>query len=382
MEQSKKLEVIGQLAGGIAHDFNNQLSGIIGFADLLRIHTKKNKKLSYFAENILKASNRASDLTTQLLAFARKGKYKSIPVNIHSLIHKVVTILLRSIDKTIQIKQHLEANPSNTIGDPTQLQNAILNIAINARDAMPNGGELKFTTSNVNLKKEYLPDGKGNIETGDFILLSISDTGVGMDEETRKHIFEPFFTTKGIEKGTGMGLAAVYGTIQSHHGAINVQSEQDHGSIFRIYLPECIETDEESEELIVDYYTKGKGTILLVEDEEVVSKMTSAMIENLGYNVVTCSDGAEAVEFFRKSFKKIDVVVLDIILPVIGGKKVFSDIRKIDKNSKIILYSGYSPDNEIRKILRKKNTEFIQKPFKLSEMSKKLEIFFDIEKDK
>ena len=236
LHQSEKMEAIGQLAGGIAHDFNNQLSGIMGYADILA-GKLTDEKFKGHAEAIVRAAKRSADLIQQLLAFARKGKYLSVPVNLHKLISEVAVLLERSIDKRITIQQILKAGPCLATGDPTQLQNVLLNIAINARDAMPEGGTIIFETAVVTLDAQYCAKHPYDITPGRYVQVCVTDNGVGMDDQTQMHIFEPFFTTKQLGRGTGMGLAAVYGTIKNHHGAINVYSEVGHGTTFKVYLP-------------------------------------------------------------------------------------------------------------------------------------------------
>ncbi|RPJ07035.1 MAG: PAS domain S-box protein, partial [Spirochaetaceae bacterium] len=231
-QQAEKMQAIGQLAGGVAHDFNNQLAGILGYADLLRDGAKDNPELSHYADNIIMAVKRAADLTSQLLAFSRKGKYLSITVDMHQTILEVVSILRHSIDKRITIEQELAASPSTTIGDPSQLQSAILNCAINARDAMPDGGVLGFFTKVVTLDEEFCKKIPYEIPSGEYLQISIEDSGIGMDEGTVRHIFEPFFTTKERGKGTGMGLASTYGTIRNHRGAIHVTTTPGKGTTF------------------------------------------------------------------------------------------------------------------------------------------------------
>jgi len=237
LRQSEKLEAVGQLAGGIAHDFNNQLAGIVGYADLVRAETEDGTDLANSVDRILVAARRAADLTGQLLAFARRGKYESAAVDVHELVEEVVSLLRHSVDKRISIEQNLAAQPSYTLGDATQLQNAILNLAINARDAMPVGGTLTITTRLYDLDDDDEHSSPEGVPPGRYVQLEVADTGTGMDDDTRRRIFEPFFTTKPKGKGTGMGLAAVYGTVKSHGGTIGVSSEPGRGSVFRILLP-------------------------------------------------------------------------------------------------------------------------------------------------
>ena len=237
LRQSEKMQAIGQLAGGVAHDFNNQLTGIIGNADLVQVTIHDQPEVSKYVDNILTAANRAADLTSKLLAFARKGNYLAVPVDIHLIINEVASLLLRSVDKNIRIEQQFKAKNSVIIGDPTQLQNALLNLAINARDAMPEGGELLFATDNVDLDQEFCRSDSFDISSGAYLEILVKDTGTGIEPEIQGRIFEPFFTTKKEGKGTGMGLAAVYGTINTHRGSLRVSSELKHGTAMTLHFP-------------------------------------------------------------------------------------------------------------------------------------------------
>lgn len=263
LRQSEKMTAIGQLAGGIAHDFNNQLSPVIGYADML-LKRLDDPTLRRFTENICTASRRAADLTDQLLAFSHKGKYLTIPVDIHKAIAEVISILEHSIDKRISIKQVLDANPHKVLGDPTQLQNALLNLAVNARDAMPDGGKLTFATSIVHLQADQIAP---EMPSGQYLQLSVADTGCGMAEETQKHIFEPFFTTKKVGKGTGLGLASVHGAIHNHHGSVSVKSREDEGTTITLHFPllEC--PDSPKNEDTSETQANSNEHILIVDDE-------------------------------------------------------------------------------------------------------------------
>jgi signal transduction histidine kinase/ActR/RegA family two-component response regulator len=374
LRQVEKMEAIGQLAGGIAHDFNNQLAGIVGFADLLRREVAGDPNLAELADDILKGAKRATELTSQLLAFARKGKYRVIPVDIHALIGEVVALLSRSIDKRITIQQQLDARASIVDGDPSQLQNTLLNLGLNARDAMPEGGELTLATETVDLDTDYCRRNMFEIRPGTYLRICVTDTGMGMDPETVNHVFEPFFTTKESGKGTGMGLAAVYGTIRNHHGAVNVYTEQGHGSTFSVYLPlsdtadpvDGERRDQEQEPV------KGTGHILLVDDEEVVLDSGARMLRRLGYTVATCGNGADAVKLYRGTWENVDAVILDMVMPVMGGKETFSEMKKINPGVQVLLSTGYSLNGEAQVIVDMGAKGFIQKPFRTAELSHKL----------
>ncbi len=373
LSQAQKMEAIGQLAGGIAHDFNNQLTGIMGYADLLRENLVHNNDLFRYADMIITATRRSANLTAQLLAFARKGKYLDIPINMHKVIGEVISLLEHSIDKKVQIKQNLYANPPIISGDPTQLQNALLNLALNARDAMPDGGEMIFSTDVVFLDKEYCSANPYKILPGSYLQVSITDTGTGIDEETQRHIFEPFFTTKETGKGTGMGLAAVYGTVKNHKGAINVYSELKSGTTFKIYLPLVnSSSDSDSEVKDIEKIIKGNARILVVDDEQLILDLVSDMLESMDYTVVACANGIEAVTRYKKSWKKVDLVILDMVMPEMGGHETFIAMKKINPAIKALLSSGYSFNGEAEKIIKEGVLDFIQKPYQKAELSQKV----------
>lgn len=373
LRQTEKMESIGQLAGGIAHDFNNQLGSIVGFADLIREMVMDDAKLSHYADNILITARRSAGITRQLLAFARKGKYKSVKVDIHKTIYEVVSLLKHSIHKKIVIRQHLNANPSTTSGDPSQLQNAILNIAINARDVMPKGGDLVFATDTVYLDNEHVKTHQYVSPPGNYLQLCISDTGSGMDKETQQHIFEPFFTTKEVGKGTGMGLAAVYGTINNHKGAIDVYSEPGRGTTFKIYLPLTTEGIGDETGFVKEAdVIKGSAHILLADDEEMLGEMAKDMIETLGYKITICRNGKEAMKIYEKSWKDINLVILDMVMPEMDGKETYLEMKKVNPAIKVLLSSGYSITGVARELLSRGVDDFIQKPYRKAELSQKI----------
>ncbi|MBN1410923.1 MAG: response regulator [Spirochaetales bacterium] len=376
MRQTEKMEAIGQLAGGIAHDFNNQLVGIMGYAELLKEATEGNPELVRFSDKILLGARRAADLTAQLLAFSRKGKYTSVNVDLHQIIREVINILSHSLDKKIRIKPMLNAGKHTTVGDPTQLQNSVLNLALNARDSMPDGGELTFSTSNVHLDESFCSKSLFNIEPGDYIRIGVDDTGSGMEENLLKHIFEPFFTTKGPGKGTGLGLAAVYGTVKTHKGCIEVSSRINAGTSFGIYFPIRRDADKITPESMIikgtDKPNKNPVHVLVIEDEEVVRNVISEMLTKIGCRSTIFADGNMAIKFFEKNQENIDCVILDMIMPVMSGKEVYLELKKINSRIPVIIASGYSIDSEIQELLQIGVKGFIPKPFKIGELSKKI----------
>lgn len=366
LRQSEKMEAIGKLAGGIAHDFNNQLTGIMGFADLLLFSTK-DERLKGFSENIVTLAQRSADLTAQLLAFSRKGKYVTETVELHKVINEVVDLLHHSIDKRIKIKRHLDAHPATTMGDSTQLQNVLLNLAINARDAMAEGGELTFTTDNVHLDAEWCDKSTYEIIPGDFICIKVSDTGSGMDQATLNRIFEPFFTTKPEGKGTGMGLAAAYGTVNLHKGSIVVESEPGKGSEFILYLP-LVESEKNrgtSSSRVSSYHT---GNILVVDDEKLVRIMLNEMLIDMGHSVIVCEDGHDALAYYKQNWQKIDLVILDMSMPVMNGRDTFLAMREINADVRVLLSSGFSIEGTAEKVLKEGVMGFLQKPYLKAEL--------------
>jgi len=361
---SEKMEAIGQLAGGIAHDFNNQLVGIMGFAELLRDDLNDRPELLEYIENILSASRHSADLTTKLLAFARKGKYLQKVFDMHSIISDVAALIMHTVDKRISVNLKLDASESELKGDPNQIQNAILNLAINARDAMPEGGLLTFETRNCQLDQTDCKLGGLNLKPGSYLEILVSDTGVGIDSINLKRVFEPFFTTKSDAKGTGMGLAAVYGTVVNHHGAVSVDSKVNQGSTFSILLP----VQTESKLSVPDTVTRpvaaqGRYHVMLVDDEVHICKLGKIMLEKLGYKATVCESGIKAISKFRTLKNEISLVILDLVMPGKNGKAVFHEMRTMNPQVKILLSSGYSLDTEAQELLDSGAVGFLQKPY-------------------
>jgi PAS domain S-box-containing protein len=374
LNHARKMEAIGQLAGGIAHDFNNMLSGITGYAEVIRQRnrTKEGQSIDTALESnieiILKAAERAGDLTMKLLAFSRQGKYQVIPVDIHERIAEVVALLSPTIDRRIRITTILEAVPSRVMGDPTQLENAILNMAMNACDAMPEGGVLTLSTSVVMLDEQIARTRGYHMETGRYVLLIVNDTGIGMSEPMLQRIFEPFFTTKPIGKGTGLGLASVYGTVKSHHGAIDVESQVGAGTTFKVYLPVCKGGAGPSAEPEKDL-AKGSGNILVVDDEEIVRNILARMLEEVGYVVATCNNGGEAVAYYREHGDETDLIILDMNMPVMSGSDCFYELKKINPDVKVVISTGYTVQTEAHKLISESAVGLIQKPFKFATLA-------------
>ncbi len=368
LQQSAKMDAMERLAGGIAHDFNNLLTGIIGSADMLRVHSEPGTDVYNAAETIEEAADRAADLTKQLLGFARRGEHQFVGLYIHETIQEAISLFSRTIDPDVRITMKLDTTASVIMGDPTQIEQVFINLAFNARDAMPDGGELTIATQTVILDDEDAKKLAGAIP-GRYVCVSVSDTGCGMTDEVKQHIFEPFFTTKPEGEGTGMGLATVHGIVENHGGFVEVHSELNSGSVFSVHLP--LAEAEVVEQFVGDEQrpVSGRGRILLVDDESVVRQVVSAMLRTLGYDVTTAENGKEAVEYFRDHHEQVDLIVLDMIMPEMGGRDCFKAVQQIDPDVKVILASGYGRDARAQAMLDEGVRAFIQKPCRVQEIS-------------
>lgn len=370
LHQSQKMKAIGQLAGGIAHDFNNMLGVILGNADMIRTNADQmNPKIEQYTDRIIKAAQRSSDLTAKLLAYARKEEHVVARVNIHDVIQDTENLLKHTIDKRISITQRLNASSPIVMGEYTQLRNALLNLAMNARDSMPEGGELIFETEITKLDKKYLDNLPYKLAPGDYVMISVADTGIGMNKETKSRIFEPFFTTKEVGKGTGLGLTSVYGTLKGHGGSIEVFSKVGKGTLFELYLPLIAEQNEGEIEDLPEI-TNSTGRILVADDEELIRDITEEILQDLGYTVTLCQDGEEAVEIYQKNFRDFDLVIIDIIMPKLGGLRCFLELKKINPNVMVIVSSGYATKEEKEKLLKAGIMGIVQKPFTIDNLSK------------
>jgi two-component system, cell cycle sensor histidine kinase and response regulator CckA len=371
LRHSQKMEAFGQLAGGIAHDFNNMLGVIMGSAQLVEMQMGDDKPdLKHNITMIIESSKRAADLTHQLLAFARKGNYKVVALDMHEVIRSVIGLLRHTIDKRIRIVERLSASPASIMGDYMQLQNALLNLALNARDAMPEGGILTFSTGVVGPDEKIAGTRPHAVRYGSYLRILVSDTGCGMDEKTKLRAFEPFFTTKEPGKGTGLGLASVYGTIKNHNGLIELESEPKKGTSFSVYLP--VVKTETQRPAGLQQVKNGAGTILFIDDEENMRLMVTEMLGNLGYTVVARQDGVEAIEYYKHHHAEVDAIIIDMIMPRMGGYDCIKILKQINPDARILVSSGYSLVSDTQQIISKGIAGFIQKPFEINELSQAL----------
>lgn len=366
--QAQKMEAIGTLAGGIAHDFNNLLMVIQGNASLMLLNVDPSHTHHEMLSSIVKQVQSGSKLTSQLLGYARKGRYEVRPIQLNELVKETSNTFGRT-RKEIRIHRELANDLFPIEGDLGQIEQVLMNLFVNAADAMPQGGDIFLKTNNILqrdiLSKFYDP------KPGDYILLTITDTGIGMDPKTLERIFEPFFTTKELNRGTGLGLASVYGIIKGHGGYIDVESEERRGTTFKIYLP-ATNGDIQKTIKAPDHIIKGTGTILLVDDEKMVLEVGERFLKIMGYQVLTAQEGSEAIEIYKKYRETIDLVLLDIIMPNMKGGEVFDRLKEMNPDIKVLLSSGYSIDGEASHILERGCSGFIQKPFSMNQLSQSI----------
>ncbi len=368
LQHALKMEAIGTLAGGIAHDFNNLLMGIQGYASLMLLKRDANDPEYHKLKGIERAVQSGADLTNQLLGFARGGKYEVKPTKLNELIKKQNLMFGRTC-KEITIHENYEPQLRIVEVDRHQIEQVLLNLYANARQAMPSGGDLYIQTLNFTLNAR---DSKlFNCQPGKYVKISITDTGVGMDEKTIEKIFDPFFTTKEMGKGTGMGLASAYGIIHNHGGSITVYSEKGHGATFNICLP-AITQPVAKEPDLTDKLIMGDGTVLLVDDEELVITAGKEMLEVLGYEALTANSGVQALALYKENGRRIDIVILDMIMPGMGGSETFNKLKMINPDVKVILASGYTLNEEASAIMARGCNGFMHKPFNLNVLSQKL----------
>jgi PAS domain S-box-containing protein len=376
--QAQKMEAVGQLAGGIAHDFNNILTAIIGYGHILKIKMEEDDPLRNYTDHILTLSERAANLTSSLLAFSRKQTIDPRPVNLNEIIIHVEKLLSRIIGEDLRLETALSGQPLIVMADTGQMEQVFMNFATNARDAMPEGGLLRIETEILEIDREFIRE-HGFGKEGQYALVSVTDTGTGIDRETGEKIFEPFFTTKEVGKGTGLGLAMVYGAITQHGGHINFYSEPGKGTTFRIYLP-LIQVNGGSLEVKPEglhLLEKGSETILLAEDESEVRVLTRELIEDYGYKVIEATDGDDAVNKFKLHKDEIELLILDVVMPNKNGREVYREIKEIKPDIKVLFTSGYPSDIVHRKGILEKGFGLIMKPAPPAVLLKKIREVLD-----
>jgi len=375
--QSQKMEILGTLAGGIAHDFNNVLGGIVGTLSLLQYKYKKIKEneLKNFIETMMGASERASDLCKQLLTVARKQKIKLTPLDINLSVKNVIKLSKNIFEKIVDIKINHSAEPAMVNADPTQIEQVLLNLCLNGYQAMTimrNDKEEQGGTLSIDVKNFYADEffctTHPRASIGDYWVFSISDTGVGMDKETSDKIFDPLFSTK-KDKGTGLGLTMVYNIIQQHKGFIDLYSEPEYGTIFKVYIPaldisDSVESKEKEEKI-----RKGEGLILVVDDEAMIRNIAKEILQECGYKVILAEDGDEGVALFKEKHKEIAAVILDMAMPKKTGKEAYIEMKKIDKNLKAVIVSGYLTKERLDEMKKLGAKGFLTKPYTLKSIS-------------
>ncbi|MBI5418529.1 MAG: PAS domain S-box protein [Deltaproteobacteria bacterium] len=369
LRHAQKMEAVGTLAGGIAHDFNNIIQAIMGYTSLLKTRAGGQVEAAEQVEAIERASLRAAELTSQLLGFARRGKYEARPTDLNGVVEKVVSMIRPTFDRSIKIRTELCAGLNTVEGDAGQLEHTLLNLCINARDAMPEGGSLRIATGNETLLAKGAA-GPAEVPAGEYVILSVSDTGVGISPDSLPRIFEPFYTTKEPGKGTGMGLAMVYGIVKNHEGWIDVRSEVDRGTTFRIMLPAsrrvpaAVSPPPRREDLV-----GGTETILFVDDEESLRLLAVEMLGGLGYTVLTARNGVEALILFSEKRSEIALVILDLIMPEMGGVETSQKLREMDPSARILVSSGYAVEGRPEDMLAEGAAGFIRKPYRLADLA-------------
>jgi two-component system, cell cycle sensor histidine kinase and response regulator CckA len=374
--QAQKLESIGTLAGGVAHDFNNLLTVISGNTQLALARLQPDAPVRPRLVEIDKAADRAATLTRQLLAFSRRQQLERKTVNLNDTINETIKLLRRVIGEDIEVRFHTATDLAPVFADPSQVEQVVMNLAINARDAMPEGGQFIIETNNVTLGRAYLYN-HPLVKPGRYAQITVSDTGTGMDEETRARIFEPFFTTKGIGKGTGLGLAMIYGIVKQHDGLIEVYSEVGQGTTFKIYLPIIEKSVAEETDQAQPALRGGAETILVAEDEEPLRELAQSVLNELGYTVKLARDGEEAAAIYVANREQIDLVILDVVMPRMGGHEVYEQIRLSGSRVPVIFMTGYSAEMVNGNFIEKTGTPLLQKPYSVEVFGRKVREVLD-----
>jgi CheY-like chemotaxis protein len=370
------MEAIGTLAGGIAHDFNNLLQVVVGYSQLMINNPALPDQFKRGIESIHKVAANGAELVGQLLTFARKTENRAAPLNLNDKITQILELLYRTIPKMIQIELKLSKDPTLIYADSSQIDQIIMNLAVNAGHAMPEGGNLVIETQIVNLDRAY---GLSHMDAkpGPYVLLSVSDTGHGIDKKTMERIFEPFFTTKGPGIGTGLGLSMVYGIVKQHGGHTTCHSEPGVGATFKIYFPAIVSEVKSEKPMDLWAAQGGTETILLVDDNESVRDVGSEMLIEYGYRVITASNGREALEIYSAERESISLVILDLFMPEMGGKECLRALLRIDPKVRTLVISGFTQNGEIRDALDSGAKGFIGKPFDIPQLLEKIRKIID-----
>jgi PAS domain S-box-containing protein len=369
--QAQKMESIGRLAGGVAHDFNNLLTAIIGYSQLLLTQIHKDAPFRRELEEIMKAGQRAGALTAQLLAFSRQQELERKVINLNDTVGNLINMLRRIIGEDVEVFVHTGSLLTPVYADPTQIEQVLLNLSVNARDAMPGGGKLIIRTGTVTMD-EILCRQNSWARPGKYALIEVVDTGHGMDQETIHHIFDPFFTTKSPGKGTGLGLSVVYGIINQHDGIINVRSTPGHGTTFEIYLPVYEGVSRPDTSALPANVRGGSETILVAEDELALQKLIYTLLSQLGYKVLMASDGEEAIRLYKENRKQIDVILLDLVMPKMGGDEVYSRLHALDNSAPVILMTGYTTEPGQDESREQNGIRLLRKPYSINELAQKI----------
>jgi PAS domain S-box-containing protein len=372
LTHAQKMEAVGRLAGGVAHDFNNMLTVISGYNRMILDEVSTLDPLRGYAEEILKASDRAAALTNQLLAFSRRQVIQPRVMSVNEVMNNIEKMLRRLIGEDIELTLALDPETGNIKADPAHIEQAVVNLSINARDAMPAGGRITIETSNVHLDENYSRTHLG-VEPGEFVMMALSDTGQGMDAETRRRIFEPFFTTKEKGKGTGLGLATVYGMVKQAGGDIWVYSEPGKGTTFKLYFPRvAAPVLEAAGGEALDARSFGAETILVVEDEDAVRDLTVRILRQLGYTVLTAANGEEALAVSKRHPGEIALLLTDVIMPNMSGRQLAEALLPIRPRMQVLYLSGYTENSIVHHGVLERDVEFLPKPFSREVLARKL----------
>ena len=377
LQYVKKMDAIGTLAGGIAHDFNNYLQGISGYIQLLMMKKDLTDREQHYLMQMEKSVERAALLTKQLLIFGRKEESKLKPVNLNDVLHQAYKLLLKTLPETVHLELDLSDYLEPINADAVQIEHIMFNMALNAKDAMPEGGKFRIETRDVFLDEKYCDTHVG-VKSGAYVQMVLADTGHGMAPETLEHIFEPFYTTKGVGMGTGLGLSIVYGIVQSHNGHITCESERDKGTTFRIYFPALESTTEgRGAEPDRDVHLYGGETILLVDDETTILDIGVNILEQFGYSTITARSGEEAIELYLARGKEIGLIILDLGMPGMGGEQCLQEILKINPKAQVVIASGYAASQTVKYLMEAGAAGYVSKPYRLENMLKKIRELID-----